>query len=340
VRIIKASLSLKIMKTLCVNLAITLLASLCGSLATAQKTYSFAKKNPLAIPQLFEAGIISTGDYDTHPAFSPSGDTIYFLKCTPDINNVCTICVSFFKGGKWTEPMVPSFSGRYMDIDPFVSADGKTIYFSSNRPIQKDSKPKTDTDIWKVTIAPSGWGEPVHLEPPVNSDADEYYPTLSDNRNLYFGSTRNNGMGGSDIYKSIYKNGVFQKPENLGASVNSLENEYEPFISPDESFLIFMATVPKGLSNADLYVSYYHNGEWTKAERLPEPINSSFTEWSPKVTRDNTYFFFSSTRSIPVTLTKPGNLQELRNQLNQSGNGLGDIYQVDMSALKLRVTGK
>lgn len=55
----------------------------------------------------------------------------------------------------------------------------------------------------------NGWSEPVHLDAPINSEEDEYYPTLADNANIYFGSVRKVGFGSSDIYKCKYENGNF-----------------------------------------------------------------------------------------------------------------------------------
>jgi Tol biopolymer transport system component len=281
-------------------------------------------------PILFAPGIINTGEYESHPAFSPNGETLYFLKCTPDINYFCSICVSHLKNGKWSEPIVAPFSGQYYDIDPFVSADGKILYFASNRPVQAGGNTKTDSDIWKIPILSNGWGKPEHLEGEVNSAFDEYYPTTSDNGNLYFGSTRP-GKGGSDIFKSIYLSGKFQTPVNLGDSINTANSEYEPFIAADESYLIFMSTRPGGLANADFYLSYIINGKWSQAKKVPEPVSSPYTDWSPKVTHDKKYFFFSSTRSVITVPTSPMNLKELKEKVNRVGNGLGDIYFIDAS---------
>ena len=163
------------------------------SIATrGQERYSYTVSDPMPKPQIFGAGVISTGDYDTHPAFSPDGKTLYFLKCTADINT-CTICVSHFKNNRWTEPMVAPFSGQYWDVDPFVTKDGKTVYFSSNRPLKEGDPAKADTDIWKVDVTSSGWGPPVRLDSPISSKGSEYYPTLADNGTIYFGSTCDGG---------------------------------------------------------------------------------------------------------------------------------------------------
>lgn len=285
------------------------------------------------IPQIFEPGVISTGDYETHATFSPTGDTVYFIKTSYDLK-VSAICVSYKRNGKWTNPEVASFSGRYMDADPFVTRDGKTLYYMSNRPL-KDSDPvKDDTDIWKVTLGPGGWSTPVRLDAPINSEMDEYYPTLADNGDIYFGSTRKGGLGGSDIWRCKYENGRYLPAENLGDAINTRGNDYEAFIAPDESYLIYNST-SGSLQHLDFYISYNKNGLWTKAVKLPEPLNSDGIEWAPKVTRDKKWFYFGSTRNTwSATPARAENMKELNKRLQGPGNGLADIYTVDFKEIE------
>ena len=296
----------------------------------------YSNKNMLPQPTIFDEGVISTSDYETHPAFSPSGDTLYLLKCLADAN-FCTICVSYHSGGKWTIPQVVSFSGQYNDADPFVTKDGKTVYFVSNRPLQEGGTAKEDWDIWKVERNATGWSKPTHLDSPISSEAGEYFPTLADNGNLYFGSSREGGKGKSDIYVSKFINGKYTDPVNLGDSINTTDNEYEPFIAIDESYMIFMATKPDGIAHADFFISYNIKDKWSKAEKLAGPINSPATEWGGKGTRDGKYFFFGSSRNkIDNRLPQRESTQQYEKRLNSAGNGLGDIYQVDIAALHLK----
>jgi Tol biopolymer transport system component len=300
-----------------------------------QHTKSYESNAPLPEPRIFAEGIISTGDYDSHPAFSPSGDTLIFVKSGPDLSK-WTLCISYFKNKKWSIPEVAPFSGQYMDADPFFTKDGKTLYFISTRP-SKEGDAAKDLDIWKIMITRNGWSNPIRLDEPINSTFSEYYPTLTDAGSMYFGSRRNKGHGSCDIYKSELLDGKYQTAQNLGEAINTSGSEYEPFIAPDEKFLIFMAARPDHLDNADLYISYNQNGVWTSAEKLPEPFNSSTTEFSPKITFDKKYFFFASTRNRnPATSTKPETIQEVNKRIHRAGNGLGDIYQVDFSALKIK----
>lgn len=302
-------------------------------LVAQKRGYDTANKIP--VPVIFGDGVISTGDYESHPAFTPSGDTLFFIKTPPDFST-WTICVSYFRNGYWSQPEVAPFSGKYMDADPFVTRDGREVYFISNRPVAGGDSAKVDLDIWKVELTAVGWSNPIHLDAPINSTMDEYYPTIADNGTLYFGSAREGGIGSCDIYSSRYIYGKYQEAENLGVAINTSDDEYEPFISPDEKYLIFMATRPNGLKSADLFVSYKENGTWTKAEKLVFPFSSNAIEFSPKVTRDGKYFFFASTRNIlQGTVPESENIHELHKRIRNAGNGLGDIYQVDFSSLKL-----
>lgn len=304
-----------------------------GEALVAQNSVSYFVDHPLSEPRIFAEGVISTGDYDTHPAFSPDGNTLYFVKMAPDLSK-WTIFVSYYDSGKWAKPQIASFSGQYWDADPHFTKDGNTLYFISNRPL-KDGDPQKDFDIWKVEKTEKGWSQPIRLGSPINSEVSEYFPTFTDNGTMYFGSRRNGGKGGSDIYVSRLEDGEYRTAQNLGESVNTTGNEFEPCIAFDESFLIFMATPSESLETADFYISYNQNGKWSKAAKLPEPFNSGVTEFSPTLSPEGKYFFFSSTRNKhDGRFVKPETTMEMIQRIREAGNGLADIYQVDFSAVQ------
>jgi Tol biopolymer transport system component len=183
----------------------------------------------------------------------------------------------------------------------------------------------------------TGWGEPKNLGAPISSPGDEWFPTVTADGTLYFGSDREGGKGRTDLYRAPLVNGKYATPENLGDAVNTQFNEFEPYIAADESYLLFMAAGrPDSLGSGDLYLSYRQNGAWTKAVNLGEKINSSGFEISPKISPDGKYFFWTSTRGFGnAPLEKRLDYQELTRRLRSTRNGLGDIYQIDISALKL-----
>ncbi len=287
-----------------------------------------------AQPRIFAEGVISTGDHESHPAFSPDGRMLMFVKMAPDFSK-WTLFVSYDSNNRWSEPEIAPFSGQYWDADPFFTRDGKTLYFISNRPAKPGDPPKDDFDIWKVEKEERGWSDPVQLPPPINSESSEYYPTLADNGSMYFGSRREGGKGATDIYFSRLENGKYRTAMNIGEAINTPGNEFEPFIAPDESFLIFMATPTEALDQTDLWISYHLEDQWTKALKLPVPFNSEAMEFSPKISLDGKQLFFSSSRNKhDATFARPERTGEMRQRIRSAGNGLLDIYQVDFSALR------
>ena len=93
---------------------------------------------------------------------------------------------------------------------------------------------------------------------------------------------------------------------------------------------------PDSRGGFDLYISYNRNGEWTKPENLGDKINSKGNEYSPTISRDGKYFFWTSTRGFADgPLQRRLTYTELMNNLHVSRNGLGDIYQIDISELKI-----
>ena len=97
---------------------------------------------------MFAENVISTGDDESHPAFTPDGKTLYFLKNDPSFNH-WTIVISHEQDGKWSMPEVAPFSGQFSDADPFITFDGQRFFFISTRPV--NGKPKEDTDIWMMS---------------------------------------------------------------------------------------------------------------------------------------------------------------------------------------------
>jgi hypothetical protein len=103
----------------------------------------------------------------------------------------------FFPDGKWTEPEVASFSGKYGGVDPFVSFDGNRVYFCSNRPREKREAAKEDYDIWYVDRTESGWSAPICMGSPINT---EYKATLSC---LHSGMEKI--LGGRPTFTSVFR---------------------------------------------------------------------------------------------------------------------------------------
>jgi hypothetical protein len=316
-----------LMFVLLVSLAVTGLA----------QTAPYASSTPRREPTLFAPGVISTGDHETHAEFTPDGKTLYFLKNAPNFS-FWTIFVSHYREGRWSEPQLAPFAGPWKNADPHITSDGRRFFFISDRPLDpKSTTPKDDLDIWVMDKLPNGeWGEPRNLGEPVNSKGNEWYPRTATDGTLYFGSDRAGGLGETDIYRCRVVNGKYQPAENLGEAVNSKYDEYEPYIAPDQSYMIFMASRPGGLGGNDLWITYQRNGKWTAAKNLGAPFNSAGNEYAPKITPDGKYFLWSSTRS---TFNRPKfkslTTEQYLEILHSPQNGLGDIYLIDIDTLHL-----
>jgi outer membrane protein OmpA-like peptidoglycan-associated protein/tetratricopeptide (TPR) repeat protein len=103
------------------------------------------------------------------------------------------------------------------------------------------------------------------------------------------------GLGGFDIYKSIYTPAGWSEQENLGDSINTDFWESSPAISPDKRALYFSSTRPGGYGGADLYVSYLNpNGRWTEALNMGPTINTAGDEMAPFIHADNQTLYFTS----------------------------------------------
>jgi hypothetical protein len=304
----------------------------------ARAPHPYASAQPLAEPTIFAEGALCTGDYDSHPAFTPDGKTVYFLKSNPSFT-FWTIVVSRFESGRWATPEVAPFSGQYSDADPFITPDGNRFYFISNRPTDAapGATPRDDLDIWMMEKSKDGWSAPKNVGAPLNSPGNEWYPTMAANGTIYFGSDREGGKGRTDLYRSRLVDGRYAEAENLGEPFNTQFNEFEPFIAADESFLIFMCGGrADSRGGFDLYISYNRKGVWSVPVNLGDKINSSGNELSPKISPDGRYFFWTSTRDFTnAPLARPLTYSELSNKLRGPRNGLGDIYQIDMGALGL-----
>ena len=297
---------------------------------TAENWQYFGLEPPGEKPKIFSPDIISTHRNERDFTQSPSGNTILYSLVLP-ANNLSVIMYQYFDGFFWTEPEVARFSGQYKDLEPAFSPDGKKLFFVSKRPVDNTMDEK-DYDIWHIDISKNGWSNPVNIGNPVNTASDEYFPTVSKNGNLYFTASYEDSFGKEDIYLSRFVNGSYTTPVNLGDSINTDLYEFNSFIAPDESYLIFSSIGRvDGSGGGDLYIAYRNeNGTWTKARNMGKQINSGKLDYCPFVSHDEKYFFFTSQReSGKFTNRKPKQFNEIIQLSNSIENGLGNIYWVE-----------
>jgi Tol biopolymer transport system component len=250
------------------------------------------QKLPGMSPEIFAQGIVSTAQGEFNAAFSPDGKEFYFSVNEPGGRETMRFMTQ--ENDRWTPPQPAPFVSPQNDCDPIFSFDGRRLYFISTRPKKERSRSR-DWDIWYVEKIDGGWSEPINIGSPVNSDVDEYYVSLTKDGTIYFASNRAGGLGSFDIYRSRLVEGQYAKPENLGAAINTKYLEHDPFIAPDESYILFTSVDrPGGFGTGDLYISTRQkDGTWTKSKNLGKAFNTNGYDFCPIVSPDGKYFFFT-----------------------------------------------
>lgn len=286
---------------------------------------------------VFGLGVVSTGMNERDAAFSSDGNEFYYSLWQSGRG---TILYMKQINGRWTEPQVASFSGKYNDLEPFITSDGNKLYFSSNRPVE-GNEPK-DFNIWYVEKTNGAkWGEAKVLGPAINTEADEFYPSLTENGDLYFTAANEKAFGREDIFVSEFVDGIYQEYENLGDSVNSPRDEFNSFIAKDGTYLLYTTTgFGDGLGGGDLWVSFKkEDGSWSRPKNLGEGVNTNKLEYCPSITLDGKYLFFTSNRVNDRKYDQSISYEQLVKEYNNPYNGAGDIYWVGAEVIN-KVKGK
>ncbi len=176
-----------------------------------------------------------------------------------------------------------------------ISPDGKEIFIYKND-IDGESR---GGDIYVSKISSSGkWGAPKPLGKPVNTTYFEGGACIApDGNTLYFVSERPGGYGHADIYMSKRKDRTtWDVPVNLGADVNTNEDEGGIFLAPDGKTLFFTSQGFNSMGGYDIFKTVNENGKWSKPVNLGYPINTINNDMSLTLSADAQTGYFISDR--------------------------------------------
>lgn len=185
---------------------------------------------------------------------SPDGQFLFFTGCNrPDGYGRCDIYISKKEGQGWSKPINLGYpiNTKGWESQPSLSADGRTLYFVSDRPGGYGSY-----DIWKSELGDDGnWQQPVNMGPNINTAFDEQSPFIHpDNKTLYFSSNGWVGMGNKDLFISrLDSNNVWSKPENLGYPINTYGEESGLTINASGTKAFFSSDNFNGYGGFDIY---------------------------------------------------------------------------------------
>ncbi len=197
---------------------------------------------------------INTPQYNEgSQSLSLNGKVLFFTGCNrPDGLGRCDIYISIKKGDEWGKPfdIAPPINTPGWESQPSISADGRTLYFVSNR-----KGGFGGYDIWKSNLTEKGWAEPENLGPNINTAFDEQSPFIhADDSTLYFCSNGWPGLGGMDLFVSrLGKDGKWQKPTNLGYPINSNGDENGLTTTAGGNYAFFASNKLNGYGGFDIY---------------------------------------------------------------------------------------
>ena len=197
---------------------------------------------------------INTPNYNEgSESVSQDGKFLFFTGCNrPDGRGRCDIYVAQKKGDNWGKPfdLSPPVNTGGWESQPSISADGRTLYFVSNR-----AGGYGGYDIWKSTLTDKGWGEPENLGPNINTSYNEQSPFIHpDDSTLYFCSNGWPGMGNQDLFVSrLGKDGKWQVPKNLGYPINTNGDESGLSLTANGNYAFFSSNKLEGYGGFDIY---------------------------------------------------------------------------------------
>jgi len=251
------------------------------------------QKPPGDIPELFECRISPQIEISDIPLFTKSGKSLVFNGSSSSGDG---IFITEQKNGIWLKPRKVLSSDQYSYRHLFLTPDEKRLFFTSRRMITINGKKREELKIWIVENTIFDRIQSYKLEFPVNTVGYEFYSTVTCDGTLYF--TRASLDEKSDIYRSGLANGNYPKVEKLPEPINTEFVDADPFIAPDESYIIFLSNRPGGLGYHDFFISFQtKDGDWSKPKHLGKNINSKGNDVCPLVTADGRLFFFGSNRT-------------------------------------------
>ncbi len=198
--------------------------------------------------------------HEATPVFTKDGNTVYFTRNnynegkkgkSDDKVNKLKIYKATLKDGKWEDiKELPFNNDNYSVAHPALSADEKTLFFSSDMPGTLGA-----SDIFKVAINGDGtFGTPENLGSGINSPLRETFPYVTDKNVLYFSSDDHLGIGGLDVFEAkMNKDGSYTSVRNVGAPINSPKDDFGYIVNTKTHVGYFTSNRDGGVGSDDIY---------------------------------------------------------------------------------------
>jgi len=250
-------------------------------------------------------GTVNSPQSDNHPGLSADGLSLYFHSNRPGGQGGEDLYVVRRTSANqpWGAPVnLAGFNTSANDRVPFLSRDGRQLFFGSNR-----TGGPGGNDLYVSTRSnandDAGWTAPVPLGTAVNSTADDDGALLLEDPStgrstLYFTSIRAGGLGDWDVYASVRNPDGSFAPAVLVPELSSAGRDTRAAIRAD-GLEFFLTSNRTGSQDLDIWVFTRSSASaaWSAGERLPAPINSELADGAPALSRDARTLVFYSNRS-------------------------------------------
>lgn len=172
-------------------------------------------------------GLINSPFNEGAASFTKNGTQAYFS--VADKTGKLYLYASKRASAEWEAPEKISFFGdTVMLANPYLSNDGKTLYFTAtNAPGGYGG-----VDIYSAKRKGNGWEEPMNLGPVINTENDESFPVIHESGDLMFASKGHTGFGGYDVFRSSMTDGTWGTPKNVGLPINSTADDIYYIANP------------------------------------------------------------------------------------------------------------
>lgn len=215
--------------------------------------HAFRLKNGTwSVPLKLDSNI-NTDLHDAGAGLAPDGQSLVLFRTSKDLLTG-DLYWSDVQGSSWSAPVKlgPEINSKdHVESSASFSPDGSVLYFSSDRPGGYGGK-----DIYRVVRFGNGlWSLPSILGPTVNTPYDEDAPFIHpDGKTLFFSSKGHSNMGGYDIFQTrLDEDGLWTLPENLGAPINSVNNDIYFVLTLDGKTGYCSSDRDGGFGATDLY---------------------------------------------------------------------------------------
>lgn len=260
-----------------------------------------------AAPTVFVPGGDLHASDDASPAFTPDGNTVYFMRGT---DHGATVMASHRVDGHWSTPAVASFSGQWRDGDPAMAPDGSFLLFASNRPAAKDGQALDairkgqrlvgqGMNLWRVDRKGDGWSEPVRLPDAVNTCTSTFAPSIAADNSVYYIGCAPDGV--LRPLRAAYEHGQYQASYVVAVGDKDAQIR-DVAIAPDRSFMVF-SIKHEPSQPYRLAIAFHTDDNWSTPQDLGDAVNGGTHNMGSQLGCDHRTLYFSSDRALPASLS-------------------------------------